>query len=157
MTGLYNKISFEEAAKAGIKDCSTTKEVAILFILDFDDFKHVNDKYGHQIGDEALKGFARILKRAFRSKDVIGRIGGDEFMVFMKEVPTFVGRVDEIAREILRELDNLKVQSATHFSCSIGIGMDFTGTCNFDELYQRADQALYQAKSNGKACFCKKY
>ena len=157
LTGLYNKISFEQAVEAGIKECHVSKEVAILWILDFDNFKHVNDDYGHQVGDEALKGFARILKRAFKRKDIIGRVGGDEFMVLMKEKPQSVARIDEIAKGILWKLDSLKIQSATHFSCSIGIGIDFKGAYNFDQLYQCADQALYQAKQNGKACFCKKY
>ena len=153
LTGLYNKISFEEATRKGIKECSDTDEVAILIILDFDNFKHVNDKYGHQVGDEALKGFARILRHSFRNRDIIGRVGGDEFMVFLKEEPQFVGKVDEISKDILKGLYNLRFYSATHFSCSIGIGTDSTGKCSFEDLYQLADQALYQAKENGKACF----
>ena len=157
LTGLYNKISFEQAVEAGIKECHDSKRIAILWILDFDNFKHVNDEYGHQVGDEALKGFARILSRAFKRKDIIGRVGGDEFMVLMKEKPQSVARIDEIAKGILWKLDKMKILSATHFSCSIGIGIDFKGKYNFEELYQRADQALYQAKQNGKACFCKKY
>ena len=157
LTGLYNKISFEQAVEAGIKECHDSKRIAILWILDFDNFKHVNDEYGHQVGDEALKGFARILNRAFRRKDIIGRVGGDEFMVLMKEKPQSVARIDEIAKGILWKLDKMKILSATHFSCSIGIGIDFKGKYNFDELYQRADQALYQSKQNGKACFSKKY
>ena len=157
LTGLYNKISFEQAVEAGIKECHDSKRIAILWILDFDNFKHVNDEYGHQVGDEALKGFARILSRAFKRKDIIGRVGGDEFMVLMKEKPQSVARIDEIAKGILWKLDKMKILSATHFSCSIGIGIDFKGKYNFDELYQRADQALYQSKQNGKACFSKKY
>ena len=78
-------------------------------------------------------------------------------MVLMKEAPQSVGKIDEIAKSILWKLNNMRIQSATHFSCSIGIGIDFKGIYSFDELYQRADQALYQAKQNGKACFCKKY
>ena len=157
LTGLYNKISFEQAVNTGIKECHASKKIAILWILDFDNFKNVNDEYGHQVGDEALKGFARILQRAFKRKDIIGRVGGDEFMVLMKEAPQSVGKIDEIAKSILWKLNNMRIQSATHFSCSIGIGIDFKGIYSFDELYQRADQALYQAKQNGKACFCKKY
>ena len=155
LTGLYNKMSFEENATKGIESCYGTKEVAILIIFDFDNFKHVNDDYGHQVGDAALKGFARILKRSFRNRDIIGRVGGDEFMAFLKLPKKSIGRVEEIANEVQHELYNLRVYSATHFSCSIGIGTDSTGKYNFGELYKLADKALYQAKENGKACFVK--
>ena len=125
----------------------------MLLILDFDNFKHVNDNYGHQIGDEVLKAFALILERAFRTTDIIGRVGGDEFMVFMPNLSAdFVKRADEISAEILRELAGLKVGAAQHFSCSIGIGTD-AGNYNFEKLYKLADKALYESKERGKACY----
>ena len=155
LTGLYNKMSFEESARKLCEECHAEGVVGVLLILDFDNFKHVNDDYGHQVGDEALKGFARILKHVFRGNAVIGRVGGDEFMVFVKTVTHLVVRVDEQARIVLDELREMQIGEASHFSCSIGIGIDARCKYTFEELYQRADQALYQAKSYGKACFCK--
>lgn len=155
LTGLYNKMSFEESARKLCEECHAEGVVGVLLILDFDNFKHVNDDYGHQVGDEALKGFARILKHVFRGNAVIGRVGGDEFMVFVKTVTHLVVRVDEQARIVLDELREMQIGEAGHFSCSIGIGIDARCKYTFEELYQRADQALYQAKSYGKACFCK--
>ncbi len=152
LTGLYNKRSFEEEVKNALAK-KRPQELSILLIFDFDNFKYVNDTFGHQIGDEVLKAFASILRRAFRSQDLIGRIGGDEFMVFMPHMSEkFAVRADQISQEILDELRNLSVGSAAHFSCSIGIGTD-DGDYNFQRLYKLADTALYQSKERGKACF----
>ena len=152
LTGLYNKRSFEDEVQKAILR-RRPDEVSVLLILDFDNFKHVNDNYGHQVGDEVLKAFGHILTRAFRTKDIIGRIGGDEFMVFMPGMTESVlHRADEISQEILHELDILKVHSAEHFSCSIGIGTDATGY-DFNNLYLLADKALYESKERGKACY----
>ena len=152
LTGLYNKRSFEDEVKAAIKN-KKPGDVSVLLILDFDNFKHVNDNYGHQIGDEVLKAFGMILERAFRTKDIIGRVGGDEFMVFMPNMPKeFLERSEEISKEILHELAVLKVGDAEHFSCSIGIGTD-AGDYDFKKLYLLADKALYESKERGKACY----
>lgn len=152
LTGLFNKRSFEEEAKAAIANKKPT-EASVLMILDFDNFKHVNDTYGHQIGDEVLKAFGLILERAFRTNDIIGRVGGDEFMVYMPGMSVFsLKRADEISQEILHSLAVLKVGAAEHFSCSIGIATDF-GNYDFKKLYHLADEALYESKNRGKACY----
>lgn len=152
LTGLFNKRSFEDEVKNAIAN-KNPDDVSVLLILDFDNFKHVNDNYGHQIGDEVLKAFGLILERAFRTKDIIGRIGGDEFMVFMPNMSAdYLKRADEISQEILNELYALKVGKAEHFSCSIGIGTD-AGNYDFQQLYQLADKALYESKERGKACY----
>lgn len=152
LTGLFNKKSFEEEVKVAIANKKPT-DVSVLMILDFDNFKHVNDTYGHQIGDEVLKAFGMILERAFRTNDIIGRVGGDEFMVYMPEMSElFLERVDEISQEILHALAVLKVGAAEHFSCSIGIATD-SGNYDFKKLYLLADKALYEAKKRGKACY----
>ena len=152
LTGLFNKRSFEEEVKAAIANKKPT-DVSVLMILDFDNFKNVNDTYGHQIGDEVLKAFGLILERAFRTNDIIGRVGGDEFMVYMPAMSGFfLERADEISQEILRALAFLKVGAAEHFSCSIGIATD-AGNYDFKKLYLLADKALYESKKRGKACY----
>ena len=152
LTGLLNKLSFEETVKAAI-DNRKRGDVSVLMILDFDNFKQVNDTYGHQVGDEVLKGFSNILNRAFRTKDLIGRVGGDEFMVFMPGMKVEnLKRTDEIAEEILNGLYNMKVGDAEHFSCSIGIATDALDH-DFRFLYMLADDALYESKERGKACY----
>lgn len=152
LTGLFNKRSFEEEAKAAIAN-KNSSDVSVLMIFDFDNFKYVNDTFGHQIGDEVLKAFGMILERAFRTNDIIGRVGGDEFMVYMPNMSEFfLERADEISQEILRALANLKVGEAEHFSCSIGIATD-SGNYDFKKLYLLADKALYESKKRGKACY----
>ena len=152
LTGLYNKRSFEEEVQKTI-DAQNPEDVSVLLIFDFDNFKTINDTYGHATGDEVLKSFAAVLVRAFRTHDLIGRIGGDEFMVFMPGMlAEHLKRPDEISREILNELAAMKVGAAEHFSCSIGIGTDSKGY-NFKTHYKLADKALYQSKENGKACY----
>ena len=152
LTGLYNKRSFEEEVQKTI-DSQKPEDVSVLLIFDFDNFKTINDTYGHAIGDEVLKAFGSVLVRAFRTHDIIGRIGGDEFMVFMPQMSAeHLKRPDEISQEILNELAASEVGPAKHFSCSIGIGTDSKGY-NFQTLYKLADKALYQSKENGKACY----
>lgn len=152
LTGLYNKRSFEDEVQKTI-NTRDVNIVSVLLIFDFDNFKTINDTYGHAVGDEVLKAFGSVLGRAFRTHDIIGRIGGDEFMVFMPDMlAEHLKRPDEISREILDELAAMEIGPAKHFSCSIGIGTDSTGY-NFKKLYKLADKALYQAKKNGKACF----
>ena len=152
LTGLYNKGSFEAETKNAI---ATRKpdNFSVLMIFDFDNFKYVNDTFGHQVGDEVLKAFASILRRAFRTQDLIGRVGGDEFMVYMPDLTEeFLSRSDRISQEILDELKALEVGPAAHFSCSIGIGTDNTDY-DFQRLYNLADGALYESKEKGKACY----
>ena len=152
LTGLYNKRSFEEEVQKTI-DNQPPEEVSVLLIFDFDNFKTINDTYGHAVGDEVLKAFGNVLGRAFRTHDIIGRIGGGEFMVFMPQMlAEHLKRPDEISQEILNELAGMEIGPAKHFSCSIGIGTDSKGY-NFQTLYKLADKALYQSKENGKACY----
>ena len=152
LTGLYNKRSFEDEVQKTI-DNQKPEEVSVLLIFDFDNFKTINDTYGHAVGDEVLKAFGSVLVRAFRTHDIIGRIGGDEFMVYMPQMSAeHLKRPDEISQEILNELAATEVGPAKHFSCSIGIGTDSKGY-NFQTLYKLADKALYQSKENGKACY----
>ena len=153
LTGLLNKISFEEEAKKYLAEREEYDKCAV-FIFDFDNFKLVNDNFGHKAGDEVLKRFGEILKKSFRDDDIIGRIGGDEFMVI------FVGEITEAglaARcdKINSVLKGLEYADVTGLSCSIGVVIDNDRISQFDELYQLADDALYEAKARGKAQFIK--
>lgn len=152
LTGLFNKLTFENEAARYLskKDPGTA---ALLLVFDVDDFKQVNDRFGHLMGDEVLKSFAKILIRCFRAGDILGRVGGDEFMVLMTDItPKDVKRADEVAQEVLECVHNLKIGKADSFSCSIGIGTAM-GSCEFQELYKLADKALYEAKARGKDGF----
>ncbi len=152
LTGLLNKISFEESARSCIAEPSEDNTRA-LFILDFDNFKSVNDEHGHKTGDEVLKSFGKILRRCFRESDVIGRVGGDEFMVLASgSIPE--ASITERCERINDLLRRLTVGEASGFSCSIGVVID-SASSPFDELYRLADDALYEAKARGKARYVK--
>ncbi len=148
LTGLLNKISFEREAKKFLSSRAPGESAALL-ILDFDNFKSVNDNYGHLAGDAVLCKFGSILKSNFWAEDIIGRVGGDEFMVMVTG-----SRSDEtIAKhcdDVLHELYITRIDDIGGFSCSIGVGTDHA-RCEFKELYETADAALYVAKENGKA------
>ncbi len=148
LTGLYNKLSFEEKSKRYLANRNQGEECS-LFILDFDNFKHVNDNYGHLIGDETLKAFGKILQSDFRASDIVGRVGGDEFMVLVTGgMPE--GYIKKRCDYVQHELNILRIGEAKGFSCSIGVAVDAKGV-DFDTLYRSADDALYRAKENGKA------
>ncbi len=151
LTGLLNKVSFEEKC-----DEYLAKKMAgakcTMFIFDLDDFKNINDKYGHQTGDKVLKLFSEILRGYFHPDDIIGRIGGDEFMVLvLGDMPD--GYAQRRCRSVLHELKTTQVDGASGITCSIGIAED-TQRLNFKELYERSDKALYKSKEGGKARFC---
>ncbi len=151
LTGLYNKASTQEHIQTLLLE-NPEKSFAF-FILDIDDFKRINDTYGHATGDLVIADFAKMLKEQFRAEDIVGRIGGDEFVVFIS-VPS-------------REWVEIKAQSlvlALHHECmdranrckisaSIGIAIAPESGTDFETLYKNADTALYCIKEKGKNGF----
>ena len=119
-------------------------------MIDIDNFKGLNDTLGHQAGDEFLIGFAKKLKKHFRETDVVGRIGGDEFFVFVRNISETVqiknkaGDILDIVRSVASNY--LQVE----LSGSIGISRYPANGNTVEELYACSDTALYQAKKSGK-------
>ena len=150
LTGLLNKVSFEEKCDEYLaKKMNGAK--CTMFIFDLDDFKHVNDNYGHQTGDKVLKLFSEILQGYFHPDDLIGRIGGDEFMVLvLGEMPE--GYVERRCRSVLHELKTTNIEGVSGITCSMGIA-ESTQRVTFKDLYESSDAALYKAKEGGKARF----
>ena len=153
LTGFYNKAATQKHIEEYLSKLTPRDLPPALIMIDADGFKAINDSFGHLFGDGVLADMSLVIRSTFRQKDIIGRIGGDEFMVFMPNLSAdFVKRADEISAEILNELAILKVGTAQHFSCSIGIGTD-SGNYDFNKLYKLADKALYESKERGKACY----
>ncbi|WP_394925829.1 GGDEF domain-containing protein [uncultured Robinsoniella sp.] len=148
MTAVYNKETFRKKIEAAIRLYSMPKTCA-LFMIDLDCFKMVNDTYGHAEGDHVIKETASILKNTFRKEDIVGRIGGDEFCVFYtgkNNVIVLEKKAEEICTNVRKiQLHNNRLNSSK-VSVSIGIVRRLQNE-NFFELYQRADQALYERKS----------
>lgn len=126
----------------------------VLLMLDLDNFKNINDTYGHLRGDEVLMKFAGILQNNTRESDIVCRLGGDEFVVFLKgELPVSV--VSDKARSIISAMRKVLVNygGGINMSVSIGVSCAQEDGSNFLSLYQAADKALYYVKQNGKDGF----
>lgn len=154
LTGMYNR----EAGEILVKEYLNAKSVNLysaFAIIDIDYFKQVNDRLGHQIGDDVLKEFALILKEVFAFKDIICRLGGDEFVVFMKEIEEADIDVIRERLEILCKAMNKDIEyNNIKQEISISIGCVITNKyTDFDELYKQADELLYKVKYNGKNGF----
>jgi diguanylate cyclase (GGDEF)-like protein len=148
MTGLYNPTSTREKIKNMlVKRQEGTVDAFIL--LDVDYFKEINDNYGHYTGDQVLQNLSETIRKTFRKTDVAGRFGGDEFCIYMQNIPSekFVkSRCRQLNEEISSSVDGMNI------SLSIGISLvDEKKT--FDDIYKEADHALYEAKRNGKNQF----
>ena len=152
LTGLLNKVSFEERCIEYLERKMNGAKCT-MFIVDLDNFKNINDQHGHAAGDKVVKSFAGILRSYFHPDDIIGRVGGDEFMVLvLGEMPADFSETR--CRSILHELRTSNICGVTGMTCSIGFAEE-TGRVTFDQIYDMADRALYKAKENGKAQYYK--
>jgi diguanylate cyclase (GGDEF)-like protein len=127
----------------------------MLCILDLDNFKEINDSLGHVAGDDVLNIIGAILRNRFGADHVVGRVGGDEFIIFCKAITSAAAAVDEM--EILRDLIVAPMmigETEVSVSVSIGAAIYPADAADFKELYKIADKALYQAKKNGKNRLC---
>ena len=149
LTGLYNKITSQKLIDEYLSGDGKNKE-SVLFAIDIDNFKGVNDNLGHLKGDKVLIDVANKLKKIFRKTDIIARFGGDEFMIFVKNIEddNFIkDRAQEIIKNIKCEVENNK---KCVISASVGVAIYPEAGIDFKNLYKNADDALYQAKKSGK-------
>ena len=149
LTGILNKSACEEAIQSYLRIKPLSSPCALL-VIDLDDFKLVNDRLGHQAGDQLLEAMGQTLSRLFRSSDLFGRFGGDEFLVLLRALPDSeivhkkCDQIQAAAASLLWDQTHLKV------SCSIGAAYCAGERATFDELFRLADDALYEAKAFGK-------
>lgn len=148
LTNVYNKKSMENRVGRLMKE--NPNAVSAFIIMDVDFFKEINDNYGHAVGDEVLKEISRNLKASFREQDIIGRIGGDEFAVYMYNIS---GRkmVEERLAQICEKFRNLYVDPVERaMTVSIGGAIFPNDGSTYLELYKSADQELYKVKKAGR-------
>ncbi|PWM36667.1 MAG: hypothetical protein DBX66_06350 [Clostridiales bacterium] len=150
LTGLYNKTTAEAMIRDYL-DGEGKGRLHALMVLDFDNFKAVNDSYGHRYGDRLLVEVTRRISGFFRASDIIGRAGGDEFIILMKDLPGRVP-VEERARELCGAF--LQTSPGGQVSGSVGIALSTPQGGGYEALYEQADLALYEAKRQGKGTFC---
>ena len=147
LTGLWNRAYAEETVNAMISQGTT----GALLMIDLDNFKAINDNYGHIAGDRTLKMFADTLRDLAGEHDVLCRIGGDEFVVFVADITTkseISSRAANIISSLNQKLEECKFE--TNSSVSIGIAQTPEDGTEFGKLYNSADKALYYVKQNGK-------
>ena len=150
MTHLYDKVSIAELVASETGQIQPGRMDALL-VLDIDNFKQVNDTYGHQVGDIAIIKIADTIHETFRCADLKGRIGGDEFMVLMRDVTDLV-HARERVNQFLENVRELELAGETHrLSCSVGgVAVLMKTPHTYEELFQQADQNLYRVKRTGK-------
>lgn len=150
MTGILNKNATEYYIKEYL-DSYNLIQKAGLILIDIDNFKMINDNFGHLIGDKIIKSVAKTITQTFRSTDIVGRIGGDEFLVLMKNVKEKEEILDK-AEELRKKFSNILVENQDSFeiSISVGVSMIENNKYNYGELFCRVDQALYNAKNEGR-------
>ena len=150
LTGLYNKMTVQSQIRRYL-DTMPSDELCAVMILDIDNFKEINDGMGHLFGDAILSDAARRMKHVCRHTDILGRIGGDEFIVFLKDMHDLTN-VEKGAWKMIREMYEIQAghDGKAAVSCSIGISLAPQDGRDFTTLFQKADRALYQAKNEGK-------
>ncbi len=150
LTDLLNKKTTEEKIKEYLEEEGVGKK-CMMFILDIDNFKNINDTMGHAFGDEVIATLGKQLRSEFRVNDIVGRTGGDEFTIFLKDL-----KDDNLLRSeadrVLGIFKNFKVGEYTKYfaTASIGVSIYPQDADSFEGLYKAADQALYKAKNRGK-------
>ncbi len=149
LTGLYNRRYVDQHLAKLALAAPEKKAPLTLLIFDIDRFKSVNDRFGHEIGDLALRVFADRLRKHLRGVDLIARIGGEEFLVALPGVDLTKGCA---AAERMRKVAAASTPGAPRITVSVGVATLKPDDKNPDDLIRRADQALYKAKSGGRNC-----
>ena len=148
LTGLYNRRGFAFAAEQELKHAHRTKKSMALLFFDMDKLKSINDTYGHAEGDEALKATAAALRSTFRESDIIGRWGGDEFVVLALDVPA--GSISILQRRFEESLARRNASESVHYSISLSVGItryDPELPISLHDLISMADEGMYEGKT----------
>ena len=151
MTTLFNRRHFLETAQRELNQLQRTKKMGAVLMIDIDHFKNINDSHGHAAGDQILIEVAKALKDNLRDYDIVGRIGGEEFAMFLPNSP--IETAIQIAERIRAKTANLSTsfqQKSISLTISVGLTAIQENENNIDSLINRADKALYQAKDSGR-------
>ncbi len=151
MTKLLNKATAEKMAKQILEEYPDENHAILM--IDIDNFKNVNDSLGHDVGDHVISVVAGIISMQFGGSDIVGRIGGDEFMVFMKDVKDRedARRKAQNIVDALCKKENLSIPDCV--SVSIGMAFSDESGIEYEPLFKKADEALYVSKEKGKSCY----
>ena len=151
LTGLYNRHRFQQELERMVSEADRRQQSMALIFFDLDEFKHVNDSFGHAVGDELLKSIAREISKQVRRHEVLSRLGGDEFAVLLPESGEF--EVSKLAERIVSSIAQIQFNTGTHMirpRTSVGVALYPLHADNAEDLVAHADSAMYQAKAAGK-------
>lgn len=157
LTGLYNRATSEIMINQAMQKKALGYH--ILFVLDVDDFKTINDTLGHSTGDEALQKIADALRSCLRSNDIIARIGGDEFIVLISvNKPWTATQIDKKCASLLQALEAITLSKNEDYQirCSIGVAISPEDGVTYQSLFEKADHRLYEVKKHGKHTYIHK-
>jgi diguanylate cyclase (GGDEF)-like protein len=150
LTGISNRRDFMVHANAELERHRRHDRPFTLLLLDLDYFKRINDRYGHEVGDQVLKEFAQVLRNQVRGLDVTARLGGEEFAILLPE--TLSGGAVEVAARIQAQTRQMRFGPDGEGTCTVSIGL--AGVWPDDEgvedILKRTDEAMYRAKAEGR-------
>lgn len=151
LTELYNAATLKSKVNEYLSSVQSLDGYQIFILMDLDNFKAINDTFGHAYGDQVLRDVAAILSRKFRRNDIVARLGGDEFVVMLMNVKD-KDSIDRIYEELVEDLNLTYTEEdiSITISASLGISIAPTHGSDFQTLYQKADKALYEAKKSNK-------
>lgn len=153
MTGLRNKASLTREINEFLADKSADK--GLLFVCDVDRFKSINDNFGHDVGDDVIIQLGNYLGKRFDNNEIVGRFGGDEFIVFVKDIDD-LDEAGKIAQEVVEGVsESVTLPVRDQKVCiSIGITAYKGNEKNYSDIFKKADMALYEAKANSEIRYC---
>ncbi|TWX47411.1 sensor domain-containing diguanylate cyclase [Colwellia hornerae] len=155
LTGIYNRRYFYEKANAEFNRSSRKNKIFSIMFFDLDNFKHINDKFGHAAGDAVLKCFAVNVQTHLRNYDTFARVGGEEFAILLPN--TEKDNACVIAERIRASIEALMIpfeKESLKITVSVGVVENLIDIKSIDQIMNNADKRLYQAKSNGRNQVC---
>lgn len=147
LTGLFSHRYFQNEIEQAIRHAVRTEKAVSVVIMDLDDFKQLNDTFGHEIGNQCLMGAADVLRSTLRSTDIIARFGGDEFEVLLLDIDS--NDAIKVVDKVRQKMAELKIAQDVRVSISAGIASFPDNAVDAQALFLRADEALYEAKKDG--------
>ncbi len=148
LTGIANRRSFSKTLAREFERAKRYEQTLSLIVLDLDYLKVINDNFGHQVGDEAIKAVAQILKQSSRAIDLAARYGGEEFCLLLPN--TELAMAEQLAERLRKLISDIHLEGPGHISASLGIASYPLHANDYDSLFRAADTALYEAKQAGR-------
>lgn len=154
LTNIFSRKAFLTNSESLLSLTKKDKSILAILYIDIDNFKQINDTYGHNVGDEVLKSFGKILKNSKKENDIVGRLGGEEFAFLLSK--TDIKGAIEFANKLHTIINKDKVpysNTVLQYTVSIGVSIfNQNNQVELQTLLQQSDEALYQAKHSGKNC-----